>query len=217
MSKRQLPPNASVATEGSDGRLIAPAAARNTRALLDLLLTWAPASGRALEIASGTGQHTAAFAEAHSEVSWQPTEIDPARRASIDAYSETLPNVSAAIDLNATAAGWHNRFPELDLIVLINLVHLISWSETRILVSEVSKALAPTGRFVLYGPFKRSGCLTSDGDKRFHDALVQQDAEIGYKDDQDVTDLMTTCGLNLISSVEMPANNLAFVAEKPDT
>ncbi|MEM9125498.1 MAG: DUF938 domain-containing protein, partial [Pseudomonadota bacterium] len=69
----------------------------------------------------------------------------------------------------------------------------------------------------LYGPFKRSGCLTSDGDKRFHDALVQQDAEIGYKDDQDVTDLMTTCGLNLISSVEMPANNLAFVAEKPDT
>ncbi|WP_170763703.1 DUF938 domain-containing protein [Ruegeria lacuscaerulensis] len=216
MSKRTLPSNASVATEGQSGRLVAPAATRNSDALCDLLVQFAPSTGRALEIASGTGQHVCAFARHLPDLNWQPTEIDPERRNSINAYAAELPTVAAAADLNATARGWHKDFADQNLIVLINLVHLISWAETRTLISEVAQALGSNGRFVLYGPFKRSGQLISDGDRRFHDALVQQDAEIGYKNDDDVTGLLTTHNLSIVEIVEMPANNLAFVAEKSD-
>ncbi|WP_171120137.1 MULTISPECIES: DUF938 domain-containing protein [unclassified Ruegeria] len=217
MRKRNLPSNASVATEGEDGRLVAPAASRNSDVLCDLLVRWAPTQGRALEIASGTGQHVSAFAQRLPLLHWQPTEVDPERRASINAYCRDLPNTTDAAALDATSDGWHQLFAGQDLIVLINLTHLISWRETQTLISETALTLSPEGRFVLYGPFMRSGTLTSDGDQRFHDALVQQDGEIGYKNDEDIAAEMCAQGLNVIGLIDMPANNLAFVAEKPQT
>ncbi len=217
MSKRTLPSNASVVSQGQDGRLVAPAATRNADALCDLLKHWAPNTGSALEIASGTGQHVSAFARSLPDLNWQPTEIEAARRASIDAYTTDLPNVANAVTLDATARGWHEGFAGQNLIVLINLVHLISWPEAQVLISEAARALAPQGRFILYGPFKRLGQLTSDGDQRFHDALVQQDPEIGYKDDRDISNWMAAQSLSVLKIAEMPANNLAFVAEKSGT
>ena len=217
MSKRALPSNASVATHGSDGRMVAPAASRNADALCELLTQWAPDTGHALEIASGTGQHVAAFAQHLPGLNWQPSEIDATRRASINAYTNDLPNVRGAVALDATGAEWHTDFLGQNLIVLVNLIHLISWPETQTLITEIAQALAPKGRFILYGPFKRSGHLTSDGDQRFHNALVQQDPEIGYKNDHDIADWMTTQDLSVLSMVDMPANNLAFVAEKSGT
>ncbi len=214
MTRRKLPSNASVATPEAGGKLVAPAASRNSGVLCDLLLQWAPRSGSALEIASGTGQHVSAFATVLPEVNWQPTEVDHVRRASIDAYKTALANVSKAAHLDATTEGWHKQFAELDLVVLINLLHLISWDETKTLLTEVARALCVNGRFVLYGPFKRSGTLTSDGDQRFHDALFQQDPEIGYKNDDDIAELMEVQGLSVVERVELPANNLAFIADK---
>ncbi|WP_298854799.1 DUF938 domain-containing protein [uncultured Ruegeria sp.] len=215
MIKRTLPSSASVANAGEDGKLVAPAASRNADALCAMLQDWAPSQGRALEIASGTGQHVRAFAETLPGLTWQPTEIDPHRRLSIDAYSRDLPNVAQAKEMDAALAGWHRRLRGQDLIILINLVHLISWLETETIISEVAQSLSPNGRFILYGPFKRAGQLTSDGDIRFHEALTLQDPEIGYKDDEDIQELLKGVGLKMLESVEMPANNLAFVAERP--
>ncbi|NOC84219.1 DUF938 domain-containing protein [Ruegeria sp. HKCCD6428] len=216
MIKRSLPSSASVATASEDGKLVAPAASRNTDALCAVLQEWGPSQGQALEIASGTGQHVRAFAELLPGLTWQPSEVDPERRVSIDAYTRNLPNVASAAELDATLSGWHRRFYGQDLIVLINLIHLISWQETRTIISEVAQSLSPKGRFILYGPFKRSGQLASDGDVRFHKALIQQAPEIGYKNDADILDLFKNVGLHTLAPVEMPANNLAIIAERPD-
>jgi len=217
MTRRPLPPNASVATQGDGARLVAPAASRNVEHLCALLSEVAPDRGRALELASGTGQHVAAFAERLPGLEWQPTEIDAARRASIDDYASDLPNVAPAIALDATQRGWANRRGGQDLIVLINLLHLISQPEAKTIIAETARALVPGGRFVLYGPFMRAGELTSEGDARFHATLTAQDPEIGYKDDFDTIDLMQDAGMELVQVLEMPANNLALVAEKPAT
>ncbi len=213
MSKRTPPPNASVAAPSSDGKLVAPAASRNAAVLCELVAHWAPPQGQAMEIASGTGQHVCAFAQKLPQLSWQPTEIDAERRQSIDAYASDQPNIQPAVRLDAATSGWHRQFRPKGLIVLINLLHLISWEETVTLVSETAKTLSSNGRFILYGPFMRDGKLTSDGDKRFHQALVQQDPEVGYKDDTDIERLLAVSGLNLIEVAEMPANNLAFIAQ----
>lgn len=218
MSRRlNLPDTASVAHPSDDGRMFAPSAARNAADIATLVADHAPATGRALEIASGTGEHVVVFARAMPGLIWQPTDIDPARRASVDAHAAVagLPNLRPAIPLDATATGWGASHAGQDLIVLVNLLHLISKAEAKTLIAEVSQTLAPGGQFILYGPFLRDGETTSEGDTAFHASLRTQDPEIGYKDDWDVIDWIHTNWLELVQVVEMQANNLAFVARRP--
>ncbi|MDZ7709693.1 MAG: DUF938 domain-containing protein [Roseovarius sp.] len=216
-ARRTLPPMASVAHEGEGAKLHAPSAARNAAPITEALCDIAPPSGRALELASGTGQHVVAFARAMPGLDWQPTEVDPARRASIDAHGTEamLPNLSPVLPLDATAPGWGMAHAGQDLIVLINLLHLISTPEARTLVTEAAQALAPGGCLVLYGPFLRAGQATSEGDARFHASLTAQDPEIGYKDLADVTGWVVAGGLSTPDIREMPANNLLLAARRP--
>lgn len=212
-----LPDSASIADKGEGDKLVAPSAARNCDAICDLLAQVAPKEGRALEIASGTGQHVAAFAARFPGLHWQPSDPDPARRASIDAYAKEsgAANISPAIALDAAQPGWAAELSGQNLITLCNLLHLIPMDWVAVLLREAAQALAPGGRLVIYGPFMRGGELTSPGDEAFHASLVGQDPRIGYKDDFDVMDLMQEAGLEMVEVVEMPANNLALVAEKP--
>jgi len=213
----RLPPSASVAHATEGAKLHAPAAARNAAALTDLLRKHAPHSGTALEIASGTGQHLAAFAAALPGLTWYPTEIDAARRASIDAHvaEAGLTNAAPAAPLDATAPGWGAIQHPKDLIVLINLLHLIAQPQVDTLITETAEALAPGGLLVLYGPFRRAGKLTSAGDAQFDAQLRAADPAIGYKDDLDIARGLSDAGLSPIDSLQMPANNLAFLAGKP--
>ncbi|MFO7770997.1 MAG: DUF938 domain-containing protein, partial [Roseovarius gahaiensis] len=134
----------------------------------------------------------------------------------IDAWATTAnaPNLRPAIELDATAPGWGTAQAGQNMILLVNLMHLISTPEAKTVFAEVAKALAPQGRFILYGPFLRDGEATSEGDARFDASLRAQDPEIGYKDDFDVIDWLHDAGLDLVDVVEMPANNLALVSQK---
>lgn len=217
MTARSLPPTASIAHAAEGAKLHAPSAARNAPAIAQALAGIAPPKGQALEIASGTGQHVVAFARTLPGLTWQPTEIDAARRASIDAYAAeaALPNLRPALALDATAPGWGAAHAAQSLIVLINLLHLISAPEARTLIREVATALAPGGRFALYGPFLRDGRTTSEGDARFQASLIAQDPAIGYKDAGEVQGWLIETGLAPIETREMPANNLMLIAQRP--
>jgi SAM-dependent methyltransferase len=216
MPVRSVPGAASVALP-QDGKLFAPASARNCEAIGQLLAMVAPPRGRALELASGTGQHVVAHAARLPGLTWQPTEVDAVRRDSIraDIQEAGLDNILPPVALDATAPGWAAQHGQQDLIVLVNLLHLVSEAEAKCLITEAAAALAPGGRFVIYGPFTRGGALTSDGDRSFDAALRAHDPETGYKDDFDVIDWLHDAGLELLQAVEMPANNLALAAEKP--
>ncbi|SHK28075.1 Protein of unknown function [Shimia gijangensis] len=212
-----LPDTASVAQATEDGRMFAPSAARNAEAIVALVCDRAPEQGRALEIASGTGQHVVQLAKARPGLHWQPSEVDAARRASIDVYvaEAGLKNISPATDLDATAHGWHADHGGQDFIMLVNLLHLISEGEARVLVNEAAGALSSGGTLMIYGPFMRDDAMISEGDASFHASLQAQDPEIGYKSDFDVLDWAVAAGLEFADMVEMPANNLAIILRKP--
>lgn len=212
----KLPPTASVANSLEGAKLHAPAAQRNTDVLSALVKTHAPARGEALEIASGTGQHVIAFAQTMPDLVWQPSDVDAARIASINAYAAEagLENVKPARLLNATKQGWRAVYGKRDLVVLINLLHLIPAPDAQTLVTEAVSALNTGGRFILYGPFMRSGELTSAGDARFHRQLTDANPAIGYKDDATVEDWLWQAGAASVERAEMPANNLAFIATR---
>lgn len=214
---RPLPPQASVATPAGGAALTAPSALKNRGPIADLLAHADPPGGRALEIASGTGEHVVHFAARLPGLDWQPSDIDPARRASIDAHARTagLPNIRAAVDLDAARPGWGAEWAGQSLVLVVNLLHLIPQDAADTVLAEAAAALSPGGRLVVYGPFRRAGELTSDGDRAFDAALRESDPAIGYKDDFDTLDRMLDAGLEIRDVIEMPANNLGLVAWRP--
>lgn len=205
------------AAQTADARISTPSALRNRDAITAELTRIAPASGRALEIASGTGEHVIRFAAAMPGLIWQPTDPDPTRRASIAAWTAEagVGNICPPLHLDATRPGWSADHGPVDLIVLVNLLHLIARPATAILLAEVARALAPGGRFTLYGPFLRDGRATSDGDAAFDAALRAQDPAIGYKDLAEVMALSQAAGLVHVTTRSMPANNLLMVFDRP--
>lgn len=202
---------------GPDPRLSAAAARRNRDVITAELIRLAPARGRALEIASGTGEHVIGFAAAMPGLMWQPSDPDPTRRASIAAWTAEagVGNICPPLHLDATRPGWSADHGPVDLIVLVNLLHLIARPATAILLAEVARALAPGGGFTLYGPFLRDGRATSDGDAAFDAALRAQDPAIGYKDLSEVMALSQAAGLVHVTTRSMPANNLLLVFDRP--
>ena len=215
--RQNLPDTASVANYESNGRLNAPSAARNAAPIVELVRKTAIKSGNALEIASGTGQHIVKLASVLPHLSWQPSDVDEARIKSIRSWSddEHLTNLKPPCLLDATAEGWAAEHRDQDLILLVNLLHLISTKETKILVEEMSKALVSKGLSIIYGPFMRSGKLTSKSDMEFHHSLINTDPDLGYKNDIDMLNLFGEAGLTHLSTENMPANNLAFILQKP--
>ncbi|MEP2530126.1 DUF938 domain-containing protein [Shimia sp.] len=218
MSNLRIPPKmASVATPTSDDKLFSPSAARNTKAIVALMKQKAPATGTALELASGTGQHIVELARACPNLRWQPSEFDKARHPSITAYvaQAELTNVAPVVALDATTSSWGRQHHGQDLIFLANLLHLISHTEAETLVHEAAQALAPGGMLIIYGPFMRDNKLISDSDAAFHASLQAQDATIGYKCRSDVIVWGTDALLEVSDIVDMPANNLALCWRKP--
>ena len=214
--RTKLPDMASVANSRGDARLFAPSAERNSVPIVKTIQRIAPKSGQALELASGTGQHIVKLASSLPNLSWLPSEVDEARLKSISAWiqAENLPNIKPPLYLDATETDWAKSLPQFDLIFLVNLLHLISWNEMKTLISELPNVLKKNGNTLIYGPFMRSGVLTSAGDQNFHTSLIQKDPDIGYKDDLDMLELFANSGLLHLETVEMPANNLAFVLKK---
>ena len=215
--RKNLPATGCVTNLEADGRLNAPSALRNAEPIVKLVRENAIKSGNALEIASGSGQHVVRLAAALPLLNWQPSDVDETRIKSIRCWSNDyhLTNLNPPCLLDATKEGWAEEHHGQDLILLVNLLHLISMKETKILVKEVSKALAPKGVSIIYGPFMRSGELISKGDMEFHHSLINTDSDLGYKNDLDMLDLFGEAGLVHLSTNKMPANNLAFITQKP--
>ena len=215
--RKNLPATACVANLEADGRLNAPSALRNADPIVELVREIAIKPGNALEIASGSGQHVVKLAAALPLLNWQPSDVDETRIKSIRCWSNDhhLTNLNPPCLLDATKEGWAEEHHGQDLILLVNLLHLISIEETKILVNEVSKALAPKGVLIIYGPFMRSGELISKGDMEFHHSLINTDPDLGYKNDLDMLNLFGEAGLVHLSTNKMPANNLAFITQKP--
>ncbi len=196
-----------------DGRRHAPSVLRNLGPILDVLRAMAPATGKLLEIASGSGQHAAAGAKALPGLIWQPTDANPDNLISIDAWRahDPQPNLCAGVVLDAARPGWSSDWFGQDIVLIINLLHLIPAEMAATILAEAARTLTATGRLMVYGPFLRDGLTTSDGDAAFDASLRAQDATIGYKDLGQVLGWMGQSGLTA-EVIPMPANNLMIIA-----
>ena len=195
----------------ADGKWSLPAAERNKDPILDVLARVLPSRGLVLEVASGTGQHVMHFAEALSDLTWQPSDPDAELRESIALriQEERRANVNWPIDLDVTKFPW--PLQAADAVVAINMIHVAPWSATLALF-EGAKTLLPTQAVLfLYGPYRRFGGHTSPGNEQFDRDLRAQNPDWGLRDLEAVSDVAAGAGFTLAETVPMPANNFSLV------
>lgn len=197
-----------------NARETAPAPERNKQAILEVLRRVLPARGLVLEIGSGTGQHVAHFAGALPALTFQPSEIDVERHASIEAWVAhgNLANVKLPLAIDVTMHAW--PVPAADAVVCINVIHIAPWEATLALMAGASRILPAGGVLVTYGPYACGGAHTSKSNEAFDASLRARNPRWGVRDIDKVAEAAGNESLALEEAVPMPANNFTLVWRK---
>jgi len=197
----------------------APAARRNAGPLLAVLRRVLPGSGSVLEFGSGTGQHAVAFAAALAPLRWLPTDPRPTLVESLRAWATLLPPAAARplpprrLDAAAPLAEWPVQpGDDIRAMVATNVVHSAPWPVTEGLLAGAGALLQPGDPLILYGPFRRDGAHTGDGNAAFDASLRAENPSWGIRDlDGEIVPATEAAGLVLDLVQPMPANNLTVV------
>jgi SAM-dependent methyltransferase len=198
-------------SEQTDPRLYRPHVPRNRDPILAVLRRVLPARGLVLEVAGGSGEHAAYFAERLPSLEWQPTDPDSRALASIAAHRTAAgaANLLAPLRLDAMSAQW--PVERADALVCINMIHISPWAASEALMAGAQRTLRPGGVLYLYGPYQIDGRHTAPSNQDFDIWLQSQNAQWGVRDLTDVVDLAARHGFALTETVPMPANNLSVI------
>ncbi|KAJ1622163.1 hypothetical protein T492DRAFT_634095 [Pavlovales sp. CCMP2436] len=218
-----------------------PAALRNRGPICEALREFGLGreAGLALEIGSGTGAHLEALAAAFPAITWQPSEFIPPPGASEECpagtavFDESIRTLSAidtfgflqfanvlravALDAGSPFERWPPRVGaargQHRLIYCANVCHISPWEVTCGIISGASRALAPGGSLVLYGPFFDPQRPAVESNAAFDRSLRERNSEWGVRDIQALVDHACGEGMKLLACKDMPANNyvLRFV------
>lgn len=199
---------------GPEAKKHAPATLRNREAIAAIITRILPSSGTILEIASGSGEHILHFAKALPGLHWQPSDPDPACRASISAWLNEypMPNLSQPIDLDASEGRW--QVSEAAAILCINMIHISPWAATEGLLAGAGRLLAPGAPLYLYGPYHIADRETAPSNTAFDQSLRSGNPEWGVRNLEEVENAALSCGLSLAEVVDMPANNVSVILRK---
>ncbi|SMF45877.1 Protein of unknown function [Tistlia consotensis] len=204
------------AETGRDGRLFAPAAARNAAPLAAVLERLLPGEATVLELASGSGQHAVYLAERFPWMTWQPSDADPAARASIEAWRAAagLGNLRPVLALDAAAPGWAAELAPVSAVLCLNMIHIAPWEACLGLLAGAATLLPEGGPLILYGPFRRAGIATAPSNEAFDRSLRGRDRRWGLRSLEAVAEAALAQGLELAEIIEMPANNLTVALRR---
>ena len=196
-----------------DGALTSPAARRNAEAILRVLRAHLPACGSVLEIASGSGEHAAAFAAALPDLDWTPSDPSDQARNSIATWSRQLALLNlkppVAIDASDLATWPTDTF---DTLYCANMTHISPWSATEGLMDLAGRVLRrPGGLLALYGPYREADVPLAASNAAFDASLKARNVDWGLRDREMVEALARSHGLAATLRVQMPANNLILL------
>jgi SAM-dependent methyltransferase len=194
-------------------KLCWPAPERNKEPILQVLGRVLPEQGRVLELASGSGQHVAYFAQQLPRLRFLPSDLEQAHLASIRACSAQLPNVDPPLQLDVCAEDY--GVGAVEAMFCANLVHISPWRCAQGLFQGASRHLLPGGVLILYGPYHIDGRPTAPSNAAFDADLQKRDPSWGVRDLEAVAALGQGVGLTLEERVPMPANNQLLVFRKP--
>ena len=189
----------------------APATARNSAAIAEVLKNELPESGTVLEIASGSGEHALYFAGKFPALTWQPSDLVTGSLESIAAWTgeSGCTNIASPIELDAASRNW--PITQADAIFCCNMIHISSWSATEGLFAGAGRLLKSGSPLIVYGPFIEDGVSTASSNLSFDRNLKERNPDWGLRSLEDIDMLAERFGLIRKSRWQMPANNLSLV------
>ena len=189
----------------------APAAERNRRPILEVLRRVLPTSGTVLEIASGTGQHAAFFAEHLPALRWQPSDAAPDALRSIESWvtEASRENLLGPLELDVSAETWPIASAEAALC--INMIHISPWESSEALFTGAGRILSEGAPLITYGPYRVGGEHTAPSNAAFDESLRSRDPRWGVRDIDALELLARKTGFALEQRVAMPANNMTLI------
>lgn len=195
---------------GGNALRSAPAALRNREPIGDVLERWLPSSGLVLEIASGTGEHAAYFAERFPDLEWQPSDVHPDALASIDGRvaRSSRTNLRPPVTLDASSGEW--PVPEADAVLSINMVHISPWASALGLIAGASRLLRDGAPMILYGPWLSDRVDTVPSNLAFDADLKNRDPEWGLRRIEAFQEAARP-QFELTETRAMPANNMMLL------
>jgi len=195
-------------------RRSAPAALRNREPIAEVLGEWLPKRGLVLEIASGTGEHAAFFAERFPALEWQPSDVHLDALTSIAAWREAsdLPNLRPPLTLDAASADWPVR--AADAVLSINMVHISPWASALGLLDGAAAILPSGAPLILYGPWLKGDIPAAPSNLEFDADLKRRDPSWGLRRVEDFAVAAAPRGFALEALRPMPANNLMMLWRK---
>jgi hypothetical protein len=196
-----------------EGRMSAPAVARNREAIGNALRSMLPETGLVLELASGSGEHIVHFASLYPKLVWQASDNDPRALSSIAAWRRQcgLPNVMAPLLIDAAAPNW--PLCEASAVLCINMVHISPWTSTTGAIVGGRRLLSAGQSLVFYGPFKQVGIETAASNLAFDAALRARNADWGLRSVEDIVSFAKGVGFCRRTILNMPSNNLILALQ----
>jgi SAM-dependent methyltransferase len=191
----------------------APAALRNREPIAEVLADWLPQSGLVLEIASGTGEHAAYFAERFAQLEWQPSDVHPDALRSIAAWRDEtgLANLHPSMALDAASAEW--PVDQAEAVFSANMAHISPWSSALGLIAGAARLLQPGAPLILYGPWLGDDIPTAQSNLAFDADLKRRDARWGLRRVEDFA-AAAKDRFTLAEIRAMPVNNLMLLLRR---
>jgi SAM-dependent methyltransferase len=184
----------------------------------------APTGGVVVELACGTGQHCAHLSGELPDFAFLPTDLDDSAFDAVRHHASAR-NVRAPLVVDACDPEWSESvkraLPEtfrehagadagVDAVLVVNMTHIAPWRATLGALAGAAAVARRGGLLFVYGPFKRDGAHTSEGNATFDESLRRQNDEWGYRDIEVVIAEAEKVGFENAEIVPMPANNFAL-------
>ena len=200
-------------------RMESPAFVRNKEPIAQAMRLVMPTPAVVLELGSGPGQHACYLAKALGVARWYPSELSAERMDSIRGW-RALERVEGLVAeprvLDLLSERWWSsvKVEALNVIVAINVVHIVSWSGVCALLEGAGQLLSEGGVLYLYGPYRYQERALEPSNEAFDQSLRAQLPGAGNKVFEEIVAQASAHGLELLSDEAMPANNRSLSFRK---
>lgn len=116
------------------------------------ILRHLPPRGHVLDLGSGSGRRISILAAHRPDLTFEPSDPDPASRARIDRRCAGLRNVIRAADLDPARSGWGGPAGPVEAVIATGVLSRMSESGLSVLLDEGVRALAPGGILAFLEP-----------------------------------------------------------------
>ena len=94
------------------------------------------------------------------------------------------------------------------------MVHISPWASALGLIDGAARLLEPGAPLILYGPWLTSSIPPVQSNLDFDLDLKRRDSAWGLRTVEDFADAARKCGLELIETRAMPANNMMLLLRR---